>query len=70
MEMATNESGATQMEANTYQEAHVIKSKEADAHTVEDETQLKQQGQENTQNTKGDVHNGEYRCCLTNILLG
>lgn len=48
------------MEANTYQEAHVIKSKEADAHTVEDETQLKQQGQENTKNTKGDIHNGEY----------
>lgn len=70
MEMDTNESGATQMEANTYQEAHVIKSKEADAHTVEDETQLKQQGQENTQNTKGDIHNGEYWCCLTNILLG
>ncbi|XP_030273465.1 golgin subfamily A member 3 isoform X2 [Sparus aurata] len=58
MEMDTNESGATQMEANTYQEAHVIKSKEADAHTVEDETQLKQQGQENTKNTKGDIHNG------------
>ncbi|XP_073322360.1 golgin subfamily A member 3 isoform X2 [Pagrus major] len=58
MEMDTNGSGATQMEANAYQEAHVIKSKEAEAHTVEAETQLKQQGQENTQNTKGDMHNG------------
>ncbi|XP_036954732.1 golgin subfamily A member 3 isoform X1 [Acanthopagrus latus] len=58
MEKDTNEPGATQMEANAYQEAHVIKSKEGDAHTVQDETQLKQQGQENTQNAKGDTHNG------------
>lgn len=70
MEKDTNEPGATQMEANAYQEAHVIKSKEGDAHTVQDETQLKQQGQENTQNAKGDTHNGKYWCYLTNIELG
>ncbi|XP_044052579.1 golgin subfamily A member 3 isoform X2 [Siniperca chuatsi] len=58
MEMDTYQSDAAQMEANAYQEAHVIKSKEAVVHTVEGETQLKQQGLENTQNTKGGIHNG------------
>lgn len=42
------------MEANAYQEDHVIKPK------VEGETQLIQQGLENIHNTKGDIHNGEY----------
>lgn len=64
MEMDSNESEAAQMEVNAYKEAHVIKSKEAEAHPVEDEPQLKQQGLENTQITKGDIHNGEYWCCL------
>ncbi|XP_041792177.1 golgin subfamily A member 3 isoform X2 [Chelmon rostratus] len=58
MEMDSNESEAAQMEVNAYKEAHVIKSKEAEAHPVEDEPQLKQQGLENTQITKGDIHNG------------
>ncbi|XP_033475824.2 golgin subfamily A member 3 isoform X1 [Epinephelus lanceolatus] len=52
MEMDTNQSEAVQMEANAYQVDHVIKSK------VEGETQLKQQGLEDTQNTEGDIHNG------------
>lgn len=64
--MDTNQSEAAQMEANVYQEDHVIKSKEAGAHAVGGETQLKQQqqGLENRQNTKGGIPNGEYPCCL------
>ncbi|XP_038559082.1 golgin subfamily A member 3 isoform X2 [Micropterus salmoides] len=60
MEMDTNQSEAAQMEANVYQEDHVIKSKEAGAHAVGGETQLKQQqqGLENRQNTKGGIPNG------------
>lgn len=61
MEMDTNESEAAQMETNSYQEAQVIISKEAEDHSVESDTQLKQQGLETSQNT-GDIHNGEY-CC-------
>lgn len=62
MEMDTNQSEAAQMEANAYQEDHVLKSKEAVAHTVEAETQLKQHGDgmENAQNTKRGIQNGEY----------
>ncbi|XP_042344280.1 golgin subfamily A member 3 isoform X1 [Plectropomus leopardus] len=52
MEMDTNQTEAAQMEANANQEDHVIKSK------VEGETQLKQQGLEDAQNTKGDICNG------------
>ncbi|XP_031156394.1 golgin subfamily A member 3 isoform X3 [Sander lucioperca] len=52
MEMDTNQSEAAHMEANAYQGDHVIKSK------VEGEKQLKQQGLDNTQNLKGDFHNG------------
>lgn len=64
MEMDTNQSEAAHMEANAYQGDHVIKSK------VEGEKQLKQQGLDNTQNLKGDFHNGEYWCCLDGIQLG
>ncbi|XP_054467346.1 golgin subfamily A member 3 isoform X2 [Anoplopoma fimbria] len=52
MEMDSNQSEAAQMEANAYQEHHVIKSK------AEGETLLKQQGLDNTQHAKGDIHNG------------
>lgn len=58
--MDINESETSQMEANAYQEDHFIKSKEAEAHSLDGATQLKQQGPGNTQNTKGDIHNGEY----------
>ncbi|XP_041792178.1 golgin subfamily A member 3 isoform X3 [Chelmon rostratus] len=64
MEMDSNESEAAQMEVNAYKEAHVIKSKEAEAHPVEDEPQLKQQGLENTQITKGDIHNATQKPSL------
>eukprot|EP00064_Thunnus_orientalis_P005839 superscaffoldBa00000589_g5853 len=46
------------MEVNADQENIILKSKEAEAHTVESETQVKQQGLENTQNTNGGLHNG------------
>lgn len=59
MEMETNQSEAAQMEANAYQEGQVRKFKETEAHATEGETQLKQEGQENTQNTKGNICNGE-----------
>lgn len=58
MEVDTEQSVAAQMEANTYQEDHVIKSKEAQAHAVEHETSFKK-GLENPQDAKGDIHNGE-----------
>ncbi len=58
--MDTNESEAAQMEANAHQEPHVIKSKDAEAHAVESEAQLHRQGLDDTQNTTGDIHNGEY----------
>ncbi|CAI5651102.1 unnamed protein product [Oreochromis niloticus] len=57
MEVDTEQSVAAQMEANTYQEDHVIKSKEAQAHAVEHETSFKK-GLENPQDAKGDIHNG------------
>lgn len=57
--MENNQSEAAQMEANDYQEGQVIKSKETEAHALEGETQLKQHGQENTQNAKGNICNGE-----------
>lgn len=60
MELDTNESGADQMEANANQETHVIKPKEAEIHTVDAETQPKNQELGYAQNTKGDIHNGEY----------
>lgn len=59
VEMDINESEAAQMETKAYQEAKAIRSKEAEAHSLESETQLKQKGLENSQNT-GVVHNGEY----------
>lgn len=55
MEVDTEQSVAAQMEANTYQEDHVIKSKEAQAHAVEHETTFKK----GLEDAKGDVHNGE-----------
>lgn len=61
MEMDTDAPEAVQMDTNAYQENQVIKSKDAEAHTVDGETQLKQQGLDNTQNTKGEIQNGEYR---------
>uniref|UniRef100_A0A3Q1C9W0 Golgin A3 n=1 Tax=Amphiprion ocellaris TaxID=80972 RepID=A0A3Q1C9W0_AMPOC len=48
MEVDTNQSETAQMEDNAFQEDQVIKSKGTDA----------QQGLENTQNTKGEIHNG------------
>lgn len=58
MEVDTEQSVAAQMEANTYQEDHVIKSKEAQAHAVERETTFKK-GLENPKDAKGVIHNGE-----------
>lgn len=55
-----NHSEDAQMEITTDQEHIALKSKEAETHTVENETQVKQQGLENTQNTNGGLHNGEY----------
>ncbi|TKS77948.1 Golgin subfamily A member 3 [Collichthys lucidus] len=46
------------MEANANQETHVIKPKEAEIHTVDAETQPKNQELGYAQNTKGDIHNG------------
>ncbi|XP_063346302.1 golgin subfamily A member 3 isoform X2 [Pelmatolapia mariae] len=57
MEVDTEQSVAAQMEANTYQEDHVIKSKEAQAHAVEHETSFKK-GLETPKDAKGDIHNG------------
>ncbi|XP_035514339.1 golgin subfamily A member 3 isoform X1 [Morone saxatilis] len=56
--MDSNKSETAAMETNAYQEAHVIDSKEAEGHTVDAKTQLKQQGLENTRNVKEDIHNG------------
>lgn len=56
--MDINHSEDAQMEVNADQEHIILKSKEAEAHTVESETQVKQQGLENTQNTNGGLHNG------------
>ncbi|XP_067459359.1 golgin subfamily A member 3 isoform X1 [Thunnus thynnus] len=56
--MDINHSEDAQMEVNADQENIILKSKEAEAHTVESETQVKQQGLENTQNTNGGLHNG------------
>ncbi|XP_062240607.1 golgin subfamily A member 3 isoform X2 [Platichthys flesus] len=57
MDIKTNQSEAVQMEASVYQEDQVIKSKDTEAHTIGG-TQLDQQGQDNTQNTKGNICNG------------
>ncbi|KAM7416390.1 hypothetical protein PAMA_018450 [Pampus argenteus] len=56
--MDINNSEDTKMEVNADQECIVLKSKEGEAHTVESETQGKQQGLENTQNTNWGLHNG------------
>ncbi|XP_042276912.1 golgin subfamily A member 3 isoform X2 [Thunnus maccoyii] len=56
--MDINHSEDAQMEVNADQEHIILKSKEAEGHTVESETQVKQQGLENTQNTNGGLHNG------------
>lgn len=58
--MDINHSEDAQMEVIADQEHIVLKSKEAEAHTVENEIQVKQQGLENTQNTTRGLHNGEY----------
>lgn len=50
--MDSNQSGTAQMETNAHQEDHPMK--------VEGETQLLQQGLDNTQHAKGCIHNGEY----------
>lgn len=55
------------METSVYQEDQVRKSKETEAHTVDGETHFKQQGLENTQNIKSDIHNGESQSCLNRI---
>lgn len=60
METDSHQPEAAQMEANAHQEDHALQSKEAVACTVEAETQLKQQGMENAQNTKRGIQNGEY----------
>ncbi|XP_019949350.2 golgin subfamily A member 3 isoform X2 [Paralichthys olivaceus] len=58
MDMETNQSEAVQMKASVYQEDQVIKSKETEAPTIEEETQMDPQGRDNTQNTKGNICNG------------
>ncbi|XP_042081222.1 golgin subfamily A member 3 isoform X3 [Haplochromis burtoni] len=63
MEVDTEQSVAAQMEANTYQEDHVIKSKEAQAHAVERETTFKK-GLENPKDAKGDIHNANQKPSL------
>ena len=69
MDIKTNQSEAVQMEASVYQEDQVIKSKDTEAHTIEGETQLDQQGQDDTQNTKGNICNGESWFCLDGIQI-
>ncbi|XP_058492252.1 golgin subfamily A member 3 isoform X2 [Solea solea] len=58
MEMQTTQSEAAQMEASVHKEDHVIKSKEAETHAVEGETQLDHQAQDNLHNAKGNICNG------------
>ncbi|KAK2837649.1 hypothetical protein Q5P01_014861 [Channa striata] len=48
------------MDANTYKEDTVIKSKESEIHAMEGQTHSKQ-GLENTQNTTGDIPNGPVK---------
>uniref|UniRef100_A0AAQ4P1H4 Golgin A3 n=1 Tax=Gasterosteus aculeatus aculeatus TaxID=481459 RepID=A0AAQ4P1H4_GASAC len=50
--MDSNQSGTAQMETNAHQEDHPMK--------VEGETQLLQQGLDNTQHAKGCIHNGLF----------
>lgn len=63
MEMSAYPVEATQMETNVHREDQVIKSKEAETHTMEGQTHLEQHGLENTQGKKGDFHNGKSCCC-------
>lgn len=63
--MEMNQSEAVQMDTNVYQEDQVRKSKETEAHTVDSETHVKQQGLENK--IKKEIHNGESRSCLNRI---
>ncbi|XP_071758786.1 golgin subfamily A member 3 isoform X2 [Centroberyx gerrardi] len=59
MEMDINHTDAKEMETKVHQQDIVVKSKEAEADTVDSETQLlKQKGLEKTKATAGDVHNG------------
>lgn len=54
------------MEAKASDEENTMKSKEAEANTVAGETVLlKQQGLEDAEHTRGDLHNGECRCCCS-----
>ncbi|XP_053181172.1 golgin subfamily A member 3 isoform X2 [Scomber japonicus] len=56
--MDMNHSEDAQMEINTDQDHITLKSKEAEVHIVESETQVKQQGLQSTQKTNGGLHNG------------
>lgn len=58
MELESEQSAAAQMDASAYQEDQVIKSKEAQAHIMESEILLNQ-GLENSQDAKRDIHNGK-----------
>lgn len=64
MEMETNHSEVAQTEANAYKEDQVTKCKETEAHAMEGETLLKQEGHTVTENTEGNICNGESRVCL------
>lgn len=64
MEMETNHSDVAQTEANTYQEDQVTKCKETEAHAMEGETLLKQEGHTETVNTEGNICNGESLACV------
>ncbi|XP_068167406.1 golgin subfamily A member 3 isoform X2 [Antennarius striatus] len=57
--MDTSELIVVQSEASDYQEPTVIKPKDVEAHSMEGQTHLNHlKGQKDTQNTKGDIHNG------------
>ncbi|KAF7643003.1 hypothetical protein LDENG_00246650 [Lucifuga dentata] len=57
--MDMNQSEAAQMEGKVSEEEKIKKSKEAEANTVDNDTQLlKQQGLVNTITTRADLHNG------------
>lgn len=59
MEMETNHSEVAQTGAGAHQEDRLVTSKETQAPAMEGDTLLKQQGRTNTQNTKGNICNGE-----------
>ncbi|XP_068617201.1 golgin subfamily A member 3 [Brachionichthys hirsutus] len=56
--MDTSELAAVQSEADAHQESRIIKANAAESCSVDGETRLNHQGQKDTRNTKGGIHNG------------